>query len=280
MENSNELSPARRIDDLTFEGTFMFFDTHAHLDIAEFDDDRDELLGRLEKEGRVTMVVNPGVNIETSRNAVTLANRYPWIYAAVGYHPQETHAMKEEHLAELAELAKDPKVVAIGEIGLDYYHKETPKDVQEHWFREQIRLAIRLGLPFVIHDREAHGDVHRILLEERAFENTRVLMHCYSGSAETAKEYRKLGCYFSIAGPVTYGNNRKAAAVLAEIPFDRMVLETDAPFLTPEPYRGKRKNDPSLVELTARKVAEFKGVSLEDVAEHTMATAKHFFGIE
>lgn len=257
----------------------MFFDTHAHLDIDEFDENLEDLLQRLEREAKVSFVMNPGVNIETSRNAVALAQRIPWIYAAVGYHPQETYQMVEEHLAQLEELIKQPKVVAIGEIGLDYYHKETPKDVQQYWFRQQIRLAKKLNLPIVIHDREAHGDLHQILLEEKAFENTKVLMHCYSGSAEMAKEYRKLGCYFSIAGPVTYGNNRKAAAVLAEIPFDRMVIETDAPFLTPEPYRGKRKNDPSLIELTAQKVAEIKGVSLEEVAGRTMETAKLFFGI-
>ncbi len=151
--------------------------------------------------------------------------------------------------------------------------------MQQYWFRRQIQLAVRLGMPIAIHDREAHGDVMRILREEKAFENTKVLMHCYSGSAELARQYLKLGCYFSIAGPVTYKNVKKAPEVIAAIPLDHMCIETDSPYLTPTPFRGKR-NDPSLIRYTAEKIAELKGVSYEEVAEATCETAKRFYGIE
>lgn len=256
----------------------MLFDSHAHLDVEEFDEDRDELLDKLKKSG-ISYVLNPGVDLETSQNAIKLAAEYPWIYAAVGFYPQHTCDMDEDMFALIEGLAKKPKVKAIGEIGLDYYWDYTPHDVQQYWFRRQIQLAIKLNLPIIIHDREAHGDVKDILVEEKAFEKTKVLMHCYSGSAEFAKQLLKLGCYFSIAGPVTYGNNRKAKAVLSVIPLDHMCIETDAPYLTPEPFRGKR-NDPSLVEYTARKIAELKGISFEEVAEATCDTAKRFFGID
>ncbi len=187
--------------------------------------------------------------------------------------------MNYDLLEEIARLAEHPKVRAIGEIGLDYHWDVTPHDVQQFWFRQQIRLAERMDLPIVIHDREAHGDVMEILKEERAFERTRVLMHCYSGGAELARQYLQLGCYFSIAGPVTYGTNRKAKAVLSVIPLDHLCVETDSPYLTPEPFRGQR-NDPSLIEHTVRKIAELKGLSFEEVAEGTCRTAKKFFGIE
>ena len=257
----------------------MLFDTHAHLDAHQFNDDRKELLKRIEDEGMISYVVNPGVDLESSRDAIKLAHEYPWIYAAVGYYPQETKYMDEDMLVLIENLAKKDKVVAIGEIGLDYYWDRTPHDVQQYWFRRQLQLAIKLGLPVIIHDREAHGDIVQILYEEKVFENIKVLMHCYSGSATMAKELLKRGCYFSIAGPVTYGNNRKAKAVVEAIPLDHMVIETDSPYLTPVPFRGKR-NDPSLVEHTARKIAELKGVTFEEVAEATCNTAKHIFGIK
>ena len=256
----------------------MLFDSHAHLDVHQFDEDRKELLKKIE-ESNVSYVVNPGVDLETSRNAIKLAHEYPWIYAAVGFYPQETRYMDDDMLVLIENLAKKDKVVAIGEIGLDYYWDRTPHDVQQYWFRKQLQLAIKLNLPVVIHDREAHGDIMQILYEEKVFENTKVLMHCYSGSASMAKELLKHGCYFSIAGPVTYGNNRKAKAVIEAIPLDHMCIETDSPYLTPVPFRGKR-NDPTLVEHTARKIAELKGVTFEEVAEATFNTAKHIFGIK
>ncbi len=257
----------------------MLFDSHAHMDVEEFAEDRDELLEHIHAD-KISYVVNPGVDLETSTGAIELAQKYDWIYAAVGYYPQETCFMDEQMLAVIEELAKKPKVVAIGEIGLDYYWDRTPHDVQQRWFREQIRLAIRLGKPIIIHDREAHGDVVDILKDEKAFDNIKVLFHCYSGSAEMARQLLKEeNCFFSIAGPVTYGKNRKAKAVIETIPLDRMCVETDSPYLTPEPFRGKR-NDPSLVEYTARKIAELKGVTFEEVAAATMDTAKRIFGIK
>ncbi len=257
----------------------MLFDSHAHLDSPQFDEDREELFKKLVTEDDISYVVNPGVDLETSMNAVKLAEKYPWIYAMVGFYPQKTKEADEDSLFLLEGLAKKEKVVAIGEIGLDYYWETVPHDVQQYWFRRQIQLAVRLGLPIAIHDREAHGDVMRILKEEKAFENTRVLMHCYSGSAELARQYLKLGCYFSIAGPVTYPGTKKAPEVVAAIPLDHMCIETDAPFLTPAPHRGER-NDPSLIRLTAQKIAELKGVTYEEVAEATCETAKRFYGIE
>ena len=256
----------------------MLFDSHAHLDVPHFDEDRKELFKKIE-ESNVSFVVNPGVDLETSRNAIKLAQEYPWLYAAVGFYPQETRYMDDDMLVLIENLAKKDKVVAIGEIGLDYYWDRTPHDVQQYWFRKQLQLAIKLNLPVIIHDREAHGDIVQILYEEKVFENTKVLMHCYSGSASMAKELLKHGCYFSIAGPVTYGNNRKAKAVVEAIPLDHMCIETDSPYLTPVPFRGKR-NDPTLVEHTARKIAELKGVSFEEVAEATCNTAKKIFGIK
>ena len=257
----------------------MLFDSHAHMDVEEFNEDRDEVLQRIHAD-KISFVLNPGVDLETSNGAVQLAQKYDWIYAAVGYYPQETCHMDDDVLELIEGLARKPKVVAIGEIGLDYYWDRTPHDVQQYWFRKQIQLAIRLGKPIIIHDREAHGDVVSILKEEKAFENTKVLFHCYSGSAEMARQLLQEGtCYFSIAGPVTYGKNRKAKAVIETIPLDRMCIETDSPYLTPEPFRGKR-NDPALVEYTARKVAELKGVTFEEVAAATMATAKSIFGIK
>lgn len=256
----------------------MLFDSHAHLDVPHFDEDRKELFKKIE-ESNVSYVVNPGVDLESSRDAIKLAHEYPWIYAAVGFYPQETRYMDDDMLVLIENLAKKDKVVAIGEIGLDYYWDRTPHDVQQYWFRKQLQLAIKLNLPVIIHDREAHGDIVNILYEEKVFENTKVLMHCYSGSATMAKELLKHGCYFSIAGPVTYGNNRKAKAVVEAIPLDHMCIETDSPYLTPVPFRGKR-NDPTLVEHTARKIAELKGVTFEEVAEATCNTAKHIFGIK
>lgn len=256
----------------------MIFDSHAHMDTEEFNDDRAEVLERIHS-GKISYVLNPGVDLTSSRNAVKLAEEYPWIYAAVGFHPSETRHLCFDDLEEIEKLAAHPKVRAIGEIGLDYHWDRTPRDVQQFWFRQQIRLAIRLGLPIIIHDREAHGDIYQILLEEGAFEKIKILFHCYSGSAEFAKQLRAKGCYFSIAGPVTYKNNQKAAGILAEIPFDHMCVETDSPFLTPEPFRGKR-NDPSYTEYTVQKVAELTGTTFEEVAAATFATAKEFFGIE
>lgn len=256
----------------------MIFDSHAHMDTEEFNEDRAEVLERIHN-GKISYVLNPGVDLASSQAAVKLAEQYPWIYAAVAYHPHETRHLSLDILDEIEKLAAHPKVKAIGEIGLDYYWDHSPRDLQQFWFRQQIRLAEKLEMPIIIHDREAHGDIYQILMEEGAFDRIKVLFHCYSGSAEFAKQLREKGCYFSIAGPVTYKNNKKAAGILAEIPLERMCVETDSPFLTPEPFRGKR-NDPSYTEYTVQKIAELKGLTFEEVAEATCTTAKEFFGIE
>lgn len=256
----------------------MLFDSHAHMDTEAFDEDRERVLESA-RQGNISYIINPGVDLESSRAAVELAHRYPRIYAAVGYHPQMTGSLSWELLEEIRKLTADPKVVAVGEIGLDYYKEKAPREIQQFWFRQQIRLAAETGLPFAIHDRNAHGDTVRILEEEKAFEKTKVLFHCYSGSAEMARQLLRKDCYFSISGSVTYGNNRKAADVLQAIPLDHMMVETDAPFLTPEPRRGER-NEPAYIEHTARKIAEYKGLTFEEVAEATCNTAKRFFGID
>lgn len=257
----------------------MIFDSHAHMDVEEFDKDRAEVLEKIHS-GKISYVLNPGVDLKTSQGAVRLAEEYPWIFAAVGYYPQECRHMNYDLLEEIEKLAVEhPKVRAIGEIGLDYHWNDTPHDVQQFWFRQQIRLAEKLRLPIIIHDREAHGDVYEILVEEKAFEKTKVLFHCYSGSAEFARQLLAKGCYFSIAGPVTYANNKKAPAVLDVIPLDRMCVETDSPYLTPEPFRGQR-NDPSFTEYTVQRIAELKNLTFDEVAEATCQTAKSLFGIE
>lgn len=256
----------------------MIFDSHAHLDAKEFDDDRAEVLEKIKKAG-VAYVLNPGVDIETSRAAVKLASEHPWIYAAVGYYPQETRHMNYDLLEEIEKLAADPKVKAIGEIGLDYHWDDTPVRVQQFWFREQIRLAEKLEMPIAIHDREAHGDVFEILQEEGAFDKIKILFHCYSGSAEFARQLTDRGCYLSIAGPITYNTNRKAAAVLAVVPEDRLLVETDSPYLTPVPHRGER-NDSSYIVHTIEKAAGYLGKTFEETAELTYRNALEFFGID
>lgn len=256
----------------------LIFDSHAHMDTDAFDEDREAVLERAFG-GNISYILNPGVDLKSSEDAVELARRHPRIYAAVGYHPQMTGSLTEEILEKIRELAGDPRVVAVGEIGLDYFRETAPREVQQYWFRRQIRLAVELGLPFAIHDREAHGDTLKILEEERAFEQTKVLFHCYSGSAEMARQLLRKDCWFSISGSATYGNNKKAKAVLDVIPLDRMMVETDAPFLTPVPRRGER-NEPAFIEYTVRKIAEYKGLTFEETAEATCRTAKGFFGID
>ncbi len=271
----------------------MIFDSHAHLDLSDFDSDRTELFERM-RAANIVYVLNPGVDIESSHAATVLAEKYSQLFAAVGFHPQETYKMDDGSIAELEKLAEHPKVKAIGEIGLDYYRKRTERSLQQQRFREQLRLAVKLNLPVVIHNREAHGDTLNILKEEKTFDNIRVLMHCYSGSADMAKELLKLGCYFSISGSVTYGNNKKAKAVLAEIPLSQMCVETDAPFLAPEPARSDMRkseshkmygsssvrNEPSLIVHTVAKIAELKGISFDEVADKTCETAKLFYNIK
>ncbi|HRS22409.1 MAG TPA: TatD family hydrolase, partial [Clostridia bacterium] len=216
----------------------MLFDTHAHLDDDRFDKDRDETIMQCQRDG-VELILNAGSNIETSVKAIALAKKYEFIYAAVGVHPHDAAEMDEETAGVLAALAGNKKVRAIGEIGLDYHYDFSPRDVQKQRFVEQIDLARQLKLPVIVHDREAHGDVMDIFKKTRIKEVGGVL-HSFSGSAEMALECIKLGLYISISGPVTFENARKTVEAVKQVPLDMLFIETDSPYLTPVPYRGKR----------------------------------------
>ena len=256
----------------------MLFDSHAHINDERFDEDREEVIQHLRDSG-VDLVVNPGADMPSSRSAVELANEVDFIYAAVGVHPHEVEEMTEDDINELREMVKNnEKVVAIGEIGLDYYYDLSPRELQKKWFIKQIELANELKVPFIVHDRDAHGDTFEIIKKYKAPE-TGCVLHCYSGSLELALEYIKLGCYISIPGTVTFKNNRKTVEVAEKIPMEWMFIETDSPYLTPVPHRGKR-NDPSKVKFVAEKIAETRGISYEEVCKITKENAKRFFKIK
>lgn len=248
-------------------------------------DNREKIVEAIEKSD-LEYVMDIGYDLESSVMAAEHSKKYPWCYAAVGCHPHDTKTMDETTLIMFKGLAKKPKVKAIGEIGLDYYYDRSERDVQRYWFRRQVQLALELDMPIVIHDRDANDDVMQILKEEGVFSKTRIeklgdaklLMHCFSGSKELARQYIKLGATISIAGPITYKNAKKGIEVVRDIPLDHLLIETDAPYLTPEPFRGKR-NRPDYVEYTARKIAEIKGISYEEAAMTTCNNAKKFFSI-
>lgn len=254
----------------------MLFDSHAHLDSSKFDDDREMVINRAASNG-VELIMNPGADLESSINAVKLSEEYDFIYAAVGVHPHDADTMDENMLEVIKSLALKDKVKAIGEIGLDYFYDNSPRDIQKHWFKRQLELAKELKLPVIIHDRDANQDVFDILREVNSFE-TGVLLHCYSGSAELARQYVKLGAYISIAGPVTYKNARKTVEVVESIPLDRILIETDSPYLTPMPNRGKR-NEPMYVRFVCEKIAQIKNLSYEEVEKATNDNARRYFGI-
>ena len=253
----------------------MLFDTHAHYDADWFDADRHEVLAALPENG-VSLVVNPGCDLVTSRAAVEFAEKYPHVYAAVGYHPENCAPYVEEHLDQLRQMARHPRVVAIGEIGLDYYWEENPpKAFQQQVFRAQMALAEELDLPVIVHDREAHADCLAIVKE---FPKVRGVFHCYSGSVELAKELVKLGWMLSFTGVLTYKNARKSVEVAQAVPLERLMIETDSPYMAPVPHRGKRC-DSALVRHVCEKLAEIKGISFEECAAVTKENGKRFFGI-
>ena len=251
------------------------FDTHAHYDADAFDADRLELLASMPGRG-VELILNPGCDVPSSRAAVELAERFPFVYAAVGVHPEECGGWTGGELEALRELARHPKVRAIGEIGLDYYWEENPpRELQKEVLHAQLELAEELDLPVIIHDREAHGDCLEIV---RAHPKVTGVYHCYSGSLEDAKVLVKLGWMLSFTGSITFKNARKAPEVIAWLPMDRIMVETDSPYLTPVPYRGKR-NDSGYVRLVAEKIAEIKGLDPEEVARITLENGRRFFRI-
>ncbi|MFD1708141.1 TatD family hydrolase [Siminovitchia sediminis] len=255
----------------------MLFDTHVHLNDEQFDMDLQEVIARAKEAGVKYMVV-VGFNRPTIERALQLADDYDFLYASVGWHPVDAINMKEADLAWLEEKASHPKVVALGEMGLDYHWDTSPPDIQKKVFRKQIDLAKKLQLPIIIHNREATEDVIQILREENAKE-VGGIMHCFSGSAETAKECLDLNFHISLGGPVTFKNAKKPKKVAEEVPMDRLLIETDCPYLAPHPYRGKR-NEPAYVQLVAKQIAELKGMTYEEVAMKTTENAKKLFGID
>lgn len=253
----------------------MLFDTHAHLDAEQFAADRGQVIAALPGRG-VSLVVDPGCDIPSSRAAVALAEQYPFVYAAVGVHPEECANYQSRDLDILRELAKHPRVVAIGEIGLDYYWEENPpRALQQQAFRDQLALAEELDLPVIVHDREAHGDSLAIVKE---FPRVRGVFHCFSGSVELARELVKLGWMISFTGVLTYKNARKAVEAARAVPLERLMIETDSPYMAPVPHRGRR-NDPGYVVHVCEKLAELKGISPEECARITLENGKRFFAI-
>ncbi len=253
----------------------MFFDSHAHLNDDRFDDDRDELIASFNQNG-ICNVINIGADIKSSKESIELAEKYDFIYAAVGIHPHDVEDMTDADLDTLSDMSKHKKVVAIGEIGLDYYYDNSPRELQRKWFRAQMELANKLNLPVIIHSRDAMGDTLEIL---RDCPVKAGVLHCYSGSVESAKEILKLGYYISFAGPVTFKNAKGLTEVAEFVPMDKLLIETDCPYLTPEPYRGKR-NSSLYVPEVAKKIAELKGLPVEEVAKATKENTKRLFEIK
>lgn len=254
----------------------MLFDTHVHLNAEQFNEDLQEVINRAQAEGVSTMVV-VGFDRPTITKAIELCETYDFIYASVGWHPVDAIDMTPADLEWLRELSAHPKVVALGEMGLDYHWDKSPKDIQKEVFKKQIQLAKEVKLPIIIHNREATSDIVEILKESGAAE-VGGIMHCFSGSVETAKECLDMNFYISLGGPVTFKNAKKPKEVAEAIPLERLLIETDCPYLAPHPYRGKR-NEPAFVKLVAEQIAELKGISYEEVAKATTENAKKLFDI-
>ena len=253
----------------------MLFDSHAHLDDEKFDEDREEVIARSLQNG-VTGIINAGSCMASSAQSVALAAQYDNIYAAVGIHPHDAKSAQEADYAQLAAWAQLEKVVAIGEIGLDYYYDFSPRDLQRTVFIRQIDVARQMDMPFIIHDRDAHGDILDVLKKEA--KGLTGVLHCFSGSLEMAKEVIKLGFYISIAGPVTFKNAAKLPEIIKNVPLERLLVETDCPYLTPHPHRGKR-NEPAYVKIVAEQVAQLREMELADLAKYTTENTKKLFKI-
>ena len=247
-----------------------FFDTHAHLDSAQYRDDREEVIARAGRAG-VGLICNVGYDLPSSQRSVALAQAHDGIYASVGVHPHEASTLDEAAVRELWTLAAHPKVVAIGEIGLDYYRDLSPRDLQQRAFRRQIDLARQLRLPVIIHDREAHREVVAVLREEKA-RDVGGILHCFSGDVDMARECLELGFHIALGGPVTFSNGQRAQEVARLVPMDRLLVETDCPYLAPVPHRGGR-NEPAFVRLVAERLAVLRGLDLEELAARTTQNA-------
>jgi len=254
----------------------MLFDSHAHIHDEQFDADREQVINRALENG-ITGIINVGTCMATSAQAVALAKQYEGIYAAVGIHPHDAEGVLETDYEQLAAWSKQDKVVAIGEIGLDYHYDLAIRDTQRAVFVRQLDVARQMDMPFIIHDRDAHRDIMDIIRSEG--KGLRGVLHCFSGSLEMAKEVIKLGLYISIAGPVTFKNAAKLPEIVASVPLDRMLIETDCPYLTPHPYRGKR-NEPAYVRIVAEQVASLRGLELSALAKATSDNVKRLFKIK
>jgi TatD DNase family protein len=262
----------------------VLIDTHAHLDLPQFAADCAAVVERAQA-AEVGAIINAGADVESSRRAVALAQQYPEVYAAVGVHPHDAKKLDGDALAALRELARQPKVVAVGEIGLDFYRNLSPQDVQRRAFQAQLAWAERLGKPVIVHDREAHAEVLSALtswaagLGRSPLDGRVGVLHSFSGDLSMARRVIELGFYVSISGPVTYPNARRLVEIVRALPLDRLLIETDCPYLTPQPHRGRR-NEPAYVRLVAEKVAEIKGLALDEVATMTTANARRLFELE
>ena len=252
------------------------FDSHAHYNDEKFEEDREKVLSQIYKSG-VTKIVNAGYSLESSKQAIEIANKHEFIYATVGISPNDIEDYKEEHLKEIAKLAQNKKVVAIGEIGLDYYWNKENKDLQKEIFISQIEIANKLNLPIVIHTREAIYDTLEILKNNSC--NKKGVFHCCPFNVDLVREGLKLGFYISFAGPTTFKNSKNASEIINMVPLDKMLIETDSPYLSPEPLRGKR-NDSRNVIYIAQKIAETRQISIEEVAKETYKNAKKIFGLK
>lgn len=253
----------------------MIFDSHAHYDDESFDEDREQVIKEL-KENGIIGVLNCGASLKGAKDSLKLAEKYDFFYAAVGIHPENAYELTDEAFEEIKQMTKNSKVRAIGEIGLDYYWDENPpKDVQKEVFRKQMQLAKELNLPVIIHDREAHGDTLEIMKE---FPEVKGVLHCFSGSVEFACECLKLGYYIGFTGVVTFKNAKKVLEVAKEVPLDRLLVETDCPYMAPTPYRGKR-NRSEYIKFIIEKVAEIKGLSTAEMENKTIKNTKNLLKI-
>ena len=252
----------------------MYFDTHAHYCDKRFNEDRDELLESM-ADGGVSLILNSGSSLRSSRISLELADKYPFIYASVGVHPHDSKSMDDGTVSILERLLSHPKAMAVGEIGLDYHYDFSPRDVQKKRFREQLELARQLDLPVIIHEREALQDT---LDAVREYRDLTGVLHCFSGSWETAKIILDLGWYISFTGVITFKNARRALEVIEKMSAERIMLETDCPYMAPDPMRGRR-NSSLFLPYIAGKVAEVRGMAVDDVAELTTENGKRFFGI-
>jgi len=253
----------------------MLFDTHAHMNDPAFDEDREEMILGLYDKG-VETVMNVGCCLDSSRDCIAMAEKYPFVYASVGTHPDAADEVNEEVIETYRKMLEHPKVMTIGEIGLDYYYETIPREIQQKAFRLQMELARQTGYPVIVHERNAHDDGMRIVKE---FKNVTGVFHCYSGSAEMARQLVDMGWYIGFTGVLTFKNARKAVETAERIPLERIVLETDCPFMAPEPFRGKR-NDPGYLYRMAERLAEIRGITVEEVHAVTTENAKRLYRMQ